>query len=231
MCDYEDRPRAARAFERGMALGPTAQGATWYYYFYLGGACARLEDGLTGMRRLIGHDELSPYLHGMLAILRTTGRDPQAPESAMRAIGLEPDAFLSHFAHEASAASVGDWSRSIAAAEALFAIGGRTPNPLAWYALALNRSGNLDGARAVLSELVNLTNNGERAPWALACVAAEVGDTHNAVAWARDAVRRRDPMAMAIMRQPPEEALRALDVWPEIEAAQRLPASDASALR
>jgi len=86
---------------------------------------------------------------------------------------------------------------------------------------------NLAGARAVQSELVNLTNNGELAPWVLACVAAEVGDTDNAVAWARDAVRRRDPMALAILRQPPEEALRALVAWPEIEAAMRLPVSDA----
>jgi len=227
MCDYEERERAARAFERGMALDPTAQGAMWYYYFYLAGACGRLEDGVAGLHRLIARDELSPYLHGMLAILLTTGRDARAPESAMRAIGLDPDAFLSHFAHEAAAASVGDWSRSIAAADALFGLGGRTPNPLAWYALALNRSGKRADARAVQSELVTLTNHGERAPWALACVAAELGDTDTAAAWARDAVRRRDPMAMAIMRQPPEQALRALDAWPEIEAALRLPGRDA----
>jgi serine/threonine protein kinase/tetratricopeptide (TPR) repeat protein len=229
MCDYEDRPRAAQAFERGISLSPTAQGATWYYYFYLAGACGRLDDGLAAMRRLIAQDELSPYLHGMFAILLTTRRDAHAPESAMRAIGLEPDAFLSHFAHQAAAAAVNDWPRSVAAGEALFALGGRTPNPLAWYAKALNRSGNLAGARAVQAELVTLTNDGERAPWALACVAAELGDTDKAVAYARDAMRRRDPMAMAIMRQPPEQSLRALDVWPEIEAAMRLPASDARA--
>jgi eukaryotic-like serine/threonine-protein kinase len=227
MCDYDERPRAARAFERGMALDSTAQGATWYYYFYLGGACGRLDDGITAMRRLIDHDELSPFLHGMLALLLSTRRDSQAPESAVRAIGLEPDAFLSHFAHQGAAAAVDDWPRSLAAGEALFALGGRTPNPLAWYVLALNRSGDLAGARAVQSELVNLTNNGERAPWALACVAAELGETDKALDWARDAVRRRDPLALAIMRQPPEDALRALDAWPEIEAAMRLPVSDA----
>jgi tetratricopeptide (TPR) repeat protein len=226
MCDYEARPRAASAFARGMSLGPTAQGATWYHYFYLGGACGRLEDGLAGLGQLIANDELSPYLHGMLALLLTTRRDAQAPESAMRALGLEPDAFLSHFAHQGAAAAVNDWSRSLAAGEALFALGGRTPNPLAWYALALNRSGNGAGARGVLEELVTLTNHGERAPWALACVAAELGDTDRAVAWARDAVRRRDPMALAIMRQPPEQALRALDAWPEIEAAMRLPVTE-----
>lgn len=74
MFDYEDRPRAARAFERGMTLGTTAQGATWYYYFYLAGACGRLEDGLAAMSGLIARDELSPYLHGMFAILLTSRR-------------------------------------------------------------------------------------------------------------------------------------------------------------
>jgi len=40
-------------------------------------------------------------------------------------------------------------------------------------------------------------------------------------------VRRRDPMILAIVRHPPEQALRTLDVWPELEAAMRLPANDA----
>ncbi len=62
----------------------------WYYYFYyLAGACGRLEDGLTATSGLITRDELSPYLHGMFAILLTSRRDPHAPESAMRATGLE----------------------------------------------------------------------------------------------------------------------------------------------
>lgn len=147
----------------------------------------------------------------------------------MRAIGLEPDAFLSHFAHQAAAAAVGDWSRGLAAGEALFALGGRTPNPLAWYVQALNRAGNVAGARAVQAELLTLTSQGERAPWALACVAAELGDTDQAIAWARNAVQRRDPMILAIVRHPPEQALRALDVWPEIEAAVRLPGNGAKA--
>jgi eukaryotic-like serine/threonine-protein kinase len=220
---YDQRPRTAVAFERGMSLGPTAQGATWYYYFYLAGACGRLDDGLKGMQELIARDELSPFLHSMHAILLSIRGDARAPESAMRAIGLDPDAFLSHFAHQAAATASDDWPRSLAAGAALFALGGRTPNPLAWYAQALNRSGNVSGARAVLAELDTLTNHGERAPWALACVAAELGDTDDAVAWARDAVRRRDPMIAAIVRHSPERTLRTLDVWPELEAAMQLP--------
>ena len=228
MFDYEDRPRAARAFERGMALGPAAQGATWFYQFYIAGACGRIQAGVEEMRGVIARDELSPYLHGTFAILLASGRIREAPESAMRAIGLEPDAFLSHFAHQVAAASVGDWTRSLAAGEALFALGGRTPAPLVFHAQALNRTGDVAGARAVQAELITLTNHGERAPWALACVAAELGDTDHAVSWARDAVRRRDPTILAFVHQLAEQALRALDVWPELEAAMRLPAYGAA---
>ena len=228
MFDYEDRPRAARAFERGMALGPAAQGATWFYQFYIAGACGRIQAGVEEMRGVIARDELSPYLHGTFAILLASGRIREAPESAVRAIGLEPDAFLSHFAHQVAAASVGDWTRSLAAGEALFALGGRTPAPLVFHAQALNRTGDVAGARAVQAELITLTNHGERAPWALACVAAELGDTDHAVSWARDAVRRRDPTNLAFVHQLAEQALRALDVWPELEAAMRLPAYGAA---
>jgi len=149
----------------------------------------------------------------------------------MRAIGLEPDAFLSHFAHQVAAASVGDWTRSLAAGEALFALGGRTPAPLVFHAQALNRTGDVAGARAVQAELITLTNHGERAPWALACVAAELGDTDHAVSWARDAVQRRDPTILAFVHQLVEQALRAVDVWPELEAAMRLPTNDADVVR
>ena len=227
MFEWEDRERTARAFERGMALGSvSSQSATWYYHFYLASVCGRLAEGRDGLKGLIAADELSPYLCSMLAILLAGARASEAPDWAMRAMGLDPAAFLSHFAHQVAAAGTGDWARCIAASEALFAIGGRTPDPLTWYAQALYSSGDVAGARAVQQELLVLTNHGERAPLMLACVAAILGDEAQATTFARAAIRRRDPTIFAIVRHTPQDALYALPAWPELMEELRWPVSE-----
>lgn len=223
--DYEARVRTAQAFERGMALGPSTQGAVWYYFNYVAGACGRQDDGVRGMRELIARDELSAYLHGMFAMLIGRRNDPSAPESAMRAIGIEPDTFLSLLSHQAAACATGDWKRGLAAGEALFALGGRTVIPLVLHALALHRLGDVSAARAIQTEMIALTNNGERAPWMLACTAAELGDISEAARLSRDAIRRRDPSILTVPGAAHEEALRSLEFWPELEAAMHLPAN------
>ncbi|MEP6991260.1 MAG: hypothetical protein ABJA80_10045, partial [bacterium] len=227
MFDYEDRPRAARAFDRGMALDPAAQGATWYYLYYVAGLCGSHQESEAGMRGLIARDELSAYLHGLFAILLAVQRRSEATDSATLALGLAPDAFLSHYAQQSAAAGVGDWTRCLSAGDALFALAGRTPAPLQYHAIAYIMTGDVAGARAVQAELEVLTNHGERAPWVLACVAAALGEVERAVTLARSAIRRRDPGVFALPGGEAERALRSLDVWPELESAMRLPTSGA----
>ena len=226
MFESEDRERTARAFQRGMELNAgSTQGATWYYLFYLAFTGGHLAEGVAGLKELYARDGLSSYLCGMLAILEAAERNPEALDWAARALSLDPDAFLSHFSHQVAAAGVGDWRRTLAASEALFAIGGRTPVPLSWYAIARNRSGDAAGARAIYDELLSLSNRGERATWVLACIAAEIGLDDEAARWAREAVRRRDPTIYAYGRGrlSPVDALRALPVYDEVMHASNWP--------
>ncbi len=228
MFEWDQRDRTARAFERAMTLNPSsAQGAPWYYLFYLAFAAAETEAGYDGMRKLHERDPLSPYLCAMLSILAASLRRPEAGEWASRALVLDPDAFLSIFSSQIAAAATGDWPRTIAASESLFAVGGRTSAPLSWYAQALHRNGDLAGARVVYDELQRLTNHGERAPFTLACVAAEIGLNDDAAAFTRQAIARRDPTVYAYGRGllTPVEALRQLPVYEEAERQMNWPAS------
>lgn len=221
--EWDDRDRTARAFQRAMELNPhSPQGATWYYQFYLAWACGQTADGVAGMRALQQRDELSPYLCSMLSILLSSARDAEADAWASRAIALDPDAFLSRFAAQIAASAAGDWPRTIAASEALFAIGGRLSPPLSWYAIALQRNGNTEAARAVYAEHIELTNHGERAPFTLACVAAELGLDDEAEAWTRAAVARRDPTIYA-MSAAPVQRLRSLPMYEETMRAVNWP--------
>ena len=217
--EWEDRARTREAFRRGMELNAaSAQGSVWYYLFYVAWAGNREAEGVAGMKALYEKDPLSAYVCGMLAILESTLEHPEALEWSSRALALDPDAFLSHFAHQIAAASLGDWERTRAASEALFAIGGRTAAPLTIFATAKHRSGDVAGALAVYNELRALTNNGERGAWNLACVAAELGMNDDAATWGREAMAQRDPTVFASGRGRliSGHALKRLPVYDEL---------------
>jgi len=70
------------------------------------------------------------------------------------------------------------------------------------------------GARATYEDLLALSNGGERAPYNLAWVPAELGMADAADGWARAAMWRRDPAVHTFARGrfTPVEALRALPI-------------------
>ena len=195
--------------------------------FYLGWAAGDTDEAVAAIRKLISRDPLSPYLCGMFAILLASLGEVEATEWASRASALDPDAFLSLFVSQIAASAIGDWPRTIAVSEALFAAGGRLPPPVCWYALARHRNGHVAGARAVYDDLKASTNNGERAPFSLACVAAELGLIDDAVASTRAAIARRDPTMFAFGRGrlTPVEALRQLPVYDELMPQVNWPTS------
>ncbi len=227
--EWEQRDRTARAFERGMQLNAgSTQGATWYWHFYVSWSGGRLREGVAGLKGLFAQDPLSSYLAGMLAIDLASDDDPECVEWATRAVALDADAFLSRFSLQIASGAVRDWTRVIAESESLFAIGGRTPVPLINYAQALNRSGREAAAASVYDELRALSNDGERATWNLACLAAELGLTDEAARWGREAVRRRDPTIYAFgptARILASERLRAHPEYPEWMRVLNLPTS------
>jgi serine/threonine protein kinase len=227
MYEWEQRDRTARAFQRAMELNPLSPtGATWYYHFYLAWAGGQTDAGVRGMRALHDNDPLSPYLCGMMSILLGSLHQPEAMEWASRALALAPDAFLSRFSHQIAAAAAGDWDLTISDSEALFAIGGRSPAPLSIYAFARHRRGEREAAAVIYEEIKTMTNQGERAPLILACVAADLGREEEATQFCRQAIRRRDGTiyAYGCGRLTSVEALRKLPVFQELLSGLQLPA-------
>ena len=209
-----DWARAGQAFKRGMELNPgSTQGATWYYLFYLGWFGGKVREGVEGLKGLIARDEMSGYLTGMISILAASMNDPSCEQWAARSLQLDPEAFLSRLAHQLSRGAMEDWPETIAASEALFAVGGRSPIPLVTYGVARARLGDAAGARAVYDEIVMMTGHGERSPMSLAILAAALGDTEAAGGWLRAAYTRKDPQ-MVVM------GLNGFTVW---NAVRQLP--------
>jgi serine/threonine protein kinase len=225
--EWNDRERTAAAFKRGMELNPySPQGATWYYLFYLAWAMGREAEGLSGMKALQARDPLSAYLCGMLAILEASLGHAESMLWVSRALTLDPDAFLSLFAHQIAAGAGGDWPGVLAASEALFAAGGRASVPLVWYCVAKSQSGDRAGARQAYDELVARSNNGESSSYNLACLAAELGLDAEAESWARKAIAQRDPTVFAYGagRLTPVAALRRLPFYDELMREVNWPA-------
>ena len=220
-----DWDTAERAFKRGMALNAgSAQSGTWYYLFFLSWFGGRTAEGIAGMRDLLSRDVLSGYLAGMLSILLTSASDPTTVEWAERALALDPDAFLSRFVYQLALQAVADWPGTIAASEALIAVGGRTPVTMVGYASALSHS-DPTAARAIYAEVVAASRQGEAAPMCLALLAEVIGDREAAVGWLRQAFERHDPQII-VLGMSGLHSTRTLAASPEFRAvldAMKLP--------
>jgi serine/threonine protein kinase/tetratricopeptide (TPR) repeat protein len=186
---------AERAFQRSYELNPGyIQGRAWYGIFYLGFVSARWREAIELLTGLQERDSLSGYLAGVLGVgLSCAGDADAALRTAERAVELEPDAFLSVWLRQLAWYRKGDWRRSVEAGDVALAMPGRSGMALMHLAHALIEDGDIDGARAVYSEMRVRSRREHMTPLSMASVAAALGETGDAVALVREAYERRDP--------------------------------------
>ena len=217
---YEwDWAAADQYFKRAFALNPGyIQAGSWYHLFYEGCACGRWSDALRGLKEVEGRDRLSGYMAGTLSFGYSVAfHDPAAAEWAELAVARDPAAFLSLWARQLAFQSVEDWPRAFEAAEVVLAASGRQAMPLVSLGLALFESGNAPAARSVYDELRSRAVREHVSPMLLALMAAALGERDEAVAHAREAVRRHDPAVVIFaLRWPGTQHLRALPEFQQI---------------
>jgi serine/threonine-protein kinase len=226
-----DFEAAERGFKRAMDLNPGyIQGVAWYYQHYLGFACARWDEAFEGLLALEKREPLSAYIAAILSIGHSAGGDPgEAMRWANRALELEPNAFLSLWAPQVAFYRQQNWSKAIEAGDIALQMSGRAPLALPTLALSLIENGQLEEARAVYDEMQSRSRRETIAPTGRAMVAAALGENEAAIAHAREAFRRHDPLLVIfsrVWRQPRQ--LHALPEFQEILAALKLPESGAA---
>ena len=222
-----DFEAAERGFKRAMELNlGHIQGAGWYYLFYLGFFSARWNEAFEGMLALEKREPLSGYIASILSIGHSAeGRNPtQALYWAMRALELEPSAFLSLWARQLALDINCEWSKAIEAGDFALAMSGRAPLALPPLAATLVENGELDHARSVYEEMRSRSRREPIAPTGMAAVAAAIGDNDAAIELAREAFRRHDPQLPIFSRTfRYAQYLHALPQFQEIVRTLKLP--------
>ena len=190
-----DWPAAEQSFTRAMELNPGyLQAASWYALFYLQFASLRTEESIALLEEMERRDSLSSYQAGVLAIAAgQAGRRELALRAADRAVALDPGAFLSLWSLQFAMLSVGEWAQSLAAGDLALAASGRSGMALIYTGHALAESGETEDARGVLAEMLSRSRREYMSPFAMAGLAAALGDTRQAIGLAREAHARRDP--------------------------------------
>jgi serine/threonine-protein kinase len=222
---------AERLFKRALELNPGyIQGGSWYYGFYVGFTCARWREAIDGLGRLEKLDRLSGYVAVVLSIVHSVGGDPdEALRWSERAVELEPESYVTLWTRQAVFWRKREWAKALDASDALLGAFGRAAIPLARLAAIFVDLGQLAEARSVYQEMLSRdTQSRTRGQYfsltALAMAASAIGETTAAMAFAREAVQRRDSQIVYMARTFPEfKRLRALPEFQEILTAMKLP--------
>lgn len=184
-----------RGFTRALELNPGyIQGAAWYYLFHHGMVSARWPEAIEGLMDIWSRDKLSAYLAGALCFAHAAASDePVALEWAERALALDPDAFLSIWSRQVAYSAKGDFARALEASTEALAVSGRSHLALNSLGSMYIYAGDLEGVRSVYDEMRSRSVREYMSPTGLAIMAAGLGERETAIAYAREAARRRDP--------------------------------------
>jgi adenylate cyclase len=175
-----------------------------YGMLYLQYSEGRLEEGMAQAKLALASDPLSAYAHAIYALTCTVaGKTGESVEVARRAIQLDPESFLAHWALLTALVLSGQFERSIAAGEATLAMSGRHPWPMAWLAVALADCGKATEADAVYAEMQARARREYVPPTSLAIAACAVAREDEAIRYAREAYEIRDPNYLLFSRYCP----------------------------
>ncbi len=217
-----------RAFLRAQELNPGyIQGGSWYSIFYLAGATGQWEEACEGCLALHRQDPLSAYMMGMVSVsysFRATPRPVEAIQWADRAAALAPDAMMTLWIQLLARQVAGDWPATSAAGDAALAACGRAIAQLMNLGVAAAEAGEMAIARDLYDEMRLRSRREYVSPMCLALLAAALGDRDVAIASAREAHARHDPMlSFWALAGPGGHFLRALPEFQEILAAIKIP--------
>jgi len=190
-----DREEARREFLRSIELNPKyLMARTWYAFFYLQLSEGQLREGMTQAKVALVSDPLSCYAHTMYAwTCVAAGNTAEAIQAARRAIEIDSESYIAHFALQEALRSHGELAESIAVGQSALAMSGRHAWAMICSALTFADWCKSAEADAVYCEMLARARYQYVAPGTLAIAASAAAREDDAVRHAREAFEARDP--------------------------------------
>jgi len=180
---------------------------TWYAFFYLQLSEGQLREGMTQAKVALVSDPLSCYAHMMYAwTCVAAGNTAEAIQAARRAIEVDSESYIAHFALQEALRLSGELAESIDIGQLALAMSGRHAWAMISCAMTFADWGKSAEADAVYREMVARARHQYVAPGALAIAASAAARETDAVGHAREAFEARDPTCQMWSRYFPASA-------------------------
>lgn len=196
-----DKPEAEREFLRALELNPKyIQARDWFALFYLQFAAGRFEEGAVQARLGVESDPLSGYANSVLGLTLTLAREcTEGLQFSQSAVELDPESFLTRWIHHVVLHLCGRFEEAVAVGAEALAMSGRHPWAMYTLATAFADWGKPADAAALYSELMARARRGYVQPTCLALAAAAAGLENEAICYAREGLRIRDPIMPIVL--------------------------------
>ena len=220
-----DWQTAEQEYLEALRLNPRyIQARSAYALFYLAWTTARFGDATAEAQKAVNSDPLSAYAKTVLALAHLAARNfTDGVSCAREAVGLDPDAFLSHYILHTALGLAGHIDESIAVAEYALATSGRHPWVVSALAFAYGKWGRKEDAKILHHELSARAKRYYIPPMLLAVTACASGYSDEAIQYAREAYAIHDPVLTTAKHYFTGEQLREDPRFNELLAQMRFP--------
>ena len=205
--DYRDWQAAEKEYLRALELNPNSAEAHFAYAHLLSNT-AQHEKALAEIKRAREIDPLSlrtGALEGQ--ILFFAGRYDDAIDRLNKTIDLNPHFWLSHLFISRVYTEKGMHAEAIAATKKAKELSSNSQSD-AYRAYALTKAGDMEQARAVLKELLNLSIERYVPPYNIALVYHGLGEREETLAWLEKGYEQRDVRMVFLKVEPKWNNLR-----------------------
>jgi adenylate cyclase len=206
--DWE-RTDAEREFLRSLELRPQYSVARmWYGLFYLQWAAGRFEEGLAQAKQGVQIDPLSAWARAMLALTYLPIDADRCVETALEALHIDPDSYLSRWAQMTGLNLLGRFAEATEIGELALRMFGRPLWIMASLARAYAQLGKRADSEALYMELRWRAKREYVAPLFLGLAASVAGQQDEAIRLAQEAAIIRDPTFLGARYWPDFAELR-----------------------
>lgn len=214
--DYDWRG-AEREFLRALELDPLSV-ETWtqYDYNYLV-PMRRLDEAITGTRKALERDPLSPVLQFRLGLWYFYTRQwDQAMEQARNALELSPHYWAPYSVMAGVYAGTGKPEGSIRSYETIVQLTGRSPFALGFLGFFNALAGHVGDAMKLIDELQELEQKIYVPPCSFAWIYMGLGEIDKALEWCEKAIDERDGWILHLGVFPGFDSLRSHPRYPAL---------------
>jgi serine/threonine-protein kinase len=184
---------AKTAFDRAIELSPSYVLAHCWYSYLLA-ARGLQEQSVSLARRAQELDPLSPYTHGVVAVvLIAAGRDVEALEAAERALDMEGDYLLGLYNRGFAYVRLSRHDEAVAVMERLSVLAERSSISLGHLGLTCGVAGRHDAAEGILEELSRRSESQYVMPTVFAMILSGLGRMDEAYAYIEKGFEERHP--------------------------------------